>query len=286
MNHRPFARRALGVVPALVLLTGLFACNAAPAGPLAVSDASPLGGEQPDTGAEKTEIVVMGMLHGKHRTSRHYGVGRIKEMIRNIDPDYVLTEIPPDRIAKALADFNETGTVMEPRVGRFPEYTDALFPLTKEMDFEIVPCAAWTRPMADARSAKLAKLQGTQPEESAELQAAMKAMEDEIRSHGLGGHPKAIHTEKYDEITRRGMETYARLFDDELGAGGWTAINKAHCALILKAIETRRGQGGKRFLITFGAGHKYWILDAVKGLDGVVVRNPLEFDPEPGDQPP
>jgi len=275
MNYRLRARFVSSATPALALLLVLLACQAVPASAKSSQSATPAlaAAEAP------TEIVVMGMLHGKHRTSRNYGIPRIKEMIRNIDPDYVLTEIPPDRIERALADFNDTGTVMEPRVGRFPEYTDALFPLTKEMEFEIVPCAAWTRRMADARSAKLKQLQQSEPTEYAELQAAWDAMEAEIKRYGLGGHPRTIHSKQYDEITRVGMEAYARLFDADLGDGGWTAINQAHVALILKAIEARRGEGGKRFLVMFGAGHKYWILDALRELDGVVVRNPLEFDP-------
>ena len=38
---------------------------------------------------------------------------------------------------------------------RFPEYVDVVFPLTKEMDFEIIPTAGWTRIMAEERRDKL-----------------------------------------------------------------------------------------------------------------------------------
>lgn len=223
------------------------------------------------------EVVVMGMIHSGHRTSEAYGVERVREMIRAIDPDYVLAEIPPDRLDQAVREFAATGTIEEPRVVRFPEYTDALFPLTREMDFEIVPCAAWTRAMADARSARLRELQTARPEAHAEVQGAWERMERELEEAGLDDNPEGIHTEAYDAITRRGMEPYDRLFNDELGSGGWTAINAAHFALIRAAIEERCGEGGKRFLITFGAGHKYPFLDALAGMEGVVVRNPLEF---------
>lgn len=46
-----------------------------------------------------------------------------------------------------------------------------------------------------------------------------------------------------------------RLFNDELGAGGWDTINAAHTANIARALDEHRGEG-QRFLITYGAAHK------------------------------
>ena len=64
--------------------------------------------------------------------------------------DAVFCEIPPDRIDQANREYKETGKISEPRVKVFPEYVDVLYPLTKEMEFELFPCAGWTKPMADA----------------------------------------------------------------------------------------------------------------------------------------
>ena len=65
--------------------------------------------------------------------------------MREIDPDYWLTEIPPNRWDRARTEFAATGTVDEPRVRRFPEYMQVLFPLSLEMSFEVIPTAGLDR---------------------------------------------------------------------------------------------------------------------------------------------
>ncbi len=97
----------------------------------------------------------MGMIHSGHLTSKRYGIPQLEAIFKAITPDVVLTEIPPDRFEAAAAEFKTTDSIAEPRVRRFPEYVDVMFPLTKEMDFDIVPTAGWTKPMADARSKRL-----------------------------------------------------------------------------------------------------------------------------------
>lgn len=44
-------------------------------------------------------------------------------------------------------------------------------------------------------------------------------------------------------------------------AGGWTNINQAHYRLIEKTISN---YPGKKILLTFGAGHKYWFLEKLQ----------------------
>ena len=107
----------------------------------------------------KNKVIMMGMIHRGHVDSERYGLNVVEQLIRNIDPDYVLTEIPPDRLADAVHGFAQTGEVIEPRVKVFPEYRDVLFPLTKEMDFKIIPTAAWSRRMADYRREALSRIQ-------------------------------------------------------------------------------------------------------------------------------
>ncbi|MFK7821569.1 MAG: hypothetical protein AB8G99_22835 [Planctomycetaceae bacterium] len=48
--------------------------------------------------AEKNEVVVMGMIHSGHRRTGPYDISHLKQIIRQVKPDYVLTEIPPDRL--------------------------------------------------------------------------------------------------------------------------------------------------------------------------------------------
>ena len=101
------------------------------------------------------EVLVLGTIHSGHLRDSIYNVAYLDKLIREINPDYILAEIPPDRMQEAMDGFKRDDTISEPRVLRFPEYVDVVFPLTKEMDFEIIPTAGWTRPMATERSEKL-----------------------------------------------------------------------------------------------------------------------------------
>lgn len=220
----------------------------------------------------KNEVFVMGMIHSGHRTSEVYSLDRVKKIIGSVNPDVVLCEIPPDRIDQATREFEATGVISEPRVKRFPEYIDALFPLTREMDFAIIPCAAWTKPMADDRRAKLESYKLTRPDDYKEMTEAQDRMDRELEKRGWTDDPRGIHTDEYDEIIRKGLDPYNRLFNDDIGEGGWDNINAAHYALISQALDERRGEG-VRVLITFGSGHKHWFLDRLRQRTDIKVMS-------------
>ncbi len=213
--------------------------------------------------AAKNTVVVMGMIHGKHRTSDVYDIHRLKTLIQNVDPDYVLTEIPPDRLQEAAQQFRQTGVITESRVKVFPEYTDAVFPLQKEMGFEIVPCAAWTKAMNDSRRATMTGLKKSHAAEYAEMEQSQQEAGKRIETLGDPNDPSVIHTDQYDEHVRVGMIPYDRHFNELIGDGGWTNINAAHYALIEKALNAHQGEG-KTMLITFGSWHKYYIKDQLR----------------------
>ena len=139
------------------------------------------------------------------------------------------------------------------------------------MRFSIIPCAAWTKPMADDRKAKLEEWKTTRPRDYAEVEEASERSDRQLEALGLSEDPLAIHTQRYDDITKEWLEPYNRLFNDDLGAGGWDNINKAHYSLISQALDAHAGEG-KRFLIMFGAGHKYWFLEKLRTRDDCVVR--------------
>ncbi|MCP3906259.1 MAG: hypothetical protein GY715_21760 [Planctomycetes bacterium] len=224
--------------------------------------------------AARQEVYVMGMIHGRHTDSDRYGIAQIKDAIRRLQPDYVLCEIPPDRLAVALAEFDEDREVDEPRVSHFPEYTDALFPLTGELRFEIVPCAAWTMEMSDRRRARLHEFEISRPDDFRAYREAIDLAEERIREGGADDDPRWIHTDAYDQIVRTGLEPYDRLFNDDLGPGGWSNINAAHYALIAAALDAHTGER-TRVLIMFGAWHKYWFRDRLRERADVVLRNPF-----------
>ena len=224
----------------------------------------------------KNEVIVMGMIHGQHLTSKLYSIERVKSFIRAIDPDFILCEIPPDRLDTALRQFDETGKVDELRVKRFPEYVDAMFPLHGDMHFTIVPCAGWTKVMSDDRREKLARFTKTRAKDWDAMNRAQTQADEQLRKEHLDEDPLRIHTDRYDEITARGLEPYNRLFNEALEAGGWDNINAAHYALITAALDRHKGEG-KRLLIMFGAGHKGWFVKKLRQRNDITLRNVGEF---------
>lgn len=209
---------------------------------------------------EPTEVAVLGAIHGDHRTSESWGIDELRAVLRAYQPDAVLCEVPPDRLDQALAEFNSTGAVEEARVQRFPELTEAVFPLQAELGYTIAPCAAWTQAMADRRSEQLTAWKTARPEDSSAVDAGFASINGFVSARGDEDDPRLIHTDAYDEAVRRGMQPYADLFGEELGDGGWEQINAAHWALLDEALE---GRSGQRVLIVFGAWHKYWFRDRI-----------------------
>ena len=210
---------------------------------------------------QKNEVLILGAIHGRHLTSERYGVDTLKEIIKAIKPDVVLTEIPPDRFDAAVEEFKRTDTITEARVTRFPEYVNVLFPLSKEMDFMIIPTAGWTKPMADARAKKLREISqdSSRRADWQEYQNASNKSDSVQAASGANDDPYWIHTDAYDDAIEIWASTYNRLFNEELGPGGWDNINQAHYGHIETALNKYTNQG-KRVLIIYGAGHKGWFM--------------------------
>ena len=225
-----------------------------------------------------TEVAVVGMLHSGHVDSDRFSLDVVRDLVREIDPDYWLTEIPPNRWDRARAEFEATGTVDEPRVRRFPEYMDVLFPLSLEMSFEVIPTAGWTEPMSDFRAGYL-DAYARDPDRSArwaEYEAASAASAEALAAGGARDDPYWIHTDAYDDAYDIRMQVYARLFDADLGPGGWDPINASHWANIAHALDQHRGEGA-RFLLTYGAGHKGPFLRELRERDDVVLLDVAAF---------
>ncbi len=231
---------------------------------------------QEATEDNKNTVIVLGMIHSEHRTSERYSLEYIKRIIEEIDPDYVITEIPPDRLADAATGFALTGVVSEERVARFAEYVDVLFPMTKTANFKIIPAAGWTAPMAAFRRDALERISQdpARADDWAAYNAALSEMEEAIGERG--DDPFFIHTDEYDAITNKGLAPYAKLFSDDLGRGDWERINAAHYGLIEAALNNHQYEG-TRILITFGAGHKYWFLEQLRKRDDIDVLDPTPF---------
>ena len=82
--------------------------------------------------------------------------------------------------------------------------------------------------------------------------------------------PYYINSAAYDSVQTDAHEPYNRLFNAELGPGGWDNINRAHFANIARALDAHRGEGG-RIVITYGAGHKEWFMRALSKRDDVTI---------------
>lgn len=225
----------------------------------------------------KNEVLVLGTIHSGHLTDSVYNIDCLTKLIKEIEPDYILAEIPPDRMEEAINGFKRDDSISEPRVMRFPEYVDVVFPLTKEMDFEIIPTAGWTLSMAQERSAKLRAISkdSTRIEDWAAYQAANKKSDEAYQKTGKVNDPYFIHTHEYDSIQDISLQVYNRLFNVELGLGGWENINIAHYWNIEKALERYRYKG-KRMLVIYGAGHKGWFLRQLRKRDDIKL---LEMKP-------
>jgi len=218
----------------------------------------------------KNEVIVLGTIHGQHLTHEEFGIEVLTSLIKEIDPDIILAEIPPGRFPVAMKEFRKDDTITEPRVIRFPEYVDVIFPLTKEMDFEIIPTAGWTKAMADDRRKKLKEISGdsTRADEWNELTMAREKSDSLIKASGREFDPYWINSDEYDQLVEIELSVYNKLFNDELGSGGWDNINKAHFGYIAEALDKYKFQG-KRILITYGAGHKGWFLRELRKRDDI-----------------
>lgn len=227
-------------------------------------------------GGPPNQVVVLGMIHDGHETSERYSLEVLRDVIRRIGPDIVITEIPPNRLEAAIRGFEETGRVSEPRVSVFPEYTEVLFPLTEEMDFEIIGAAAWNSYMNRYRSRALEGIENdpARAGQWAENRAAKREMSDVIG--GRWDDPAFIHSAEYDLLQQNGWRPYDVYFNDELGPGGWSNINQGHYALIAGALQ-RNIFKGKRVLIMFGASHKYWLMEKLRERDDIDLLDAAEF---------
>lgn len=244
----------------LIVLLGFTACTPKESGQKSTNEKT------------KNEVLVLGTVHGHHLTEDEYSIAVLTDLIRKINPDIILTEIPPDRFPTAQKEFLETDSISEPRVVRFPEYIDVIFPLSKEMNFEIIPTAGWTREMADQRSAQLKNISedSSRADEWNQLEQAGQLSDSLITASGRQYDPYWINSDAYDELSEIELSVYNKLFNDELGPGGWDNINKAHFGNIAEALDKYTFKG-KRILITYGAGHKGWFLKALKKREDIEI---------------
>jgi len=250
-----------------------------PAASSGISSAAPNDSPAQAVAAPPTRVAVMGMIHSGHLTSQVWGLDQVISTVRAFDPDIVCAEIAPDRGERILRDLRERDAIEDPRVLRFPEYTDAILRLSVEMGFDVVPCAGWTQEMSDLRNARIAEFDSAEAwAESREAYALDLQTLQSGYSLGRGSieDPAYIHSPAYDERQAEELRLYDLYQNDMIGPGGWTNINVEHYRLVDRAI---REHPGARILVTFGGGHKYWLLDRLRLREDVELVDLGEFLP-------
>jgi len=197
---------------------------------VSISSCKPFDKKVPSDKNTKNEVLVLGTIHGGHLTEPVYNIDYLQKLIIEINPDFILTEIPPKAFKIAMEGFKRDDSISEPRTKQFPEYVDVVFPLSKKMDFEIIPTAGWTKYMAAQRGAKLRAIRKdtSRANDWAAYLKGNKLSDSIYKATGKVNDPYFIHSDSYDSIQNIALQPYNKLFNDELGLGGWENINIAH----------------------------------------------------------
>lgn len=229
------------------------------------------------------ELTVFGAIHGGHRTSKEYSLPRLATAIRKFKPNVIFIEIPPSSLSQAQSSFDQFGEVRERRTRAFPELTDVVFPLKKELGFKLVPTAGWTRQLANDRSTVLKRIEND-PARQSQWREHIAARDNLFKIQRQNrNNPLYIHTDQYDAEVKAAQTPYETYFDKDIGAGGWGPINDAHISLMSDALDQIKSEKKSsdtypvRVLIIFGAWHKYKILEAMKLRDDVSLIDARQF---------
>lgn len=226
---------------------------------------------------DKTKVTLLGTLHNQHFVATEYGLDELKTIVKNIKPEVVLAEIPPDRFLIAKQEYDADGRIIEERVSQYPEFSEVIFPLQKKLHFNLIPVSAWTQKIADTREEKLIEI-SKNPTRTNDWNAYLDAKEqvnELFEKAGFEFTPEWIHSDKFDEILEVELSVFNALFNDDLGAGGWENINKKHYQLINQALQSPEIKG-KKVLIIFGAGHKGWFKRKLRKRDDIKLISLLE----------
>ncbi len=232
----------------------------------------------PTEGRDRTEVAVMGMIHSAHESSERWGLAQVEQTIRSFRPDVVCTEIAPDRWDRIDRDLRDRDAIEDPRVLRFPEYADLILRLSLSMGFTIEPCAGWTIEMSDLRSSRIGSFErdARWAAPRAEYARRLSALRATYDAGPAADDPAYIHSDAYDLRQRGELALYDEYQNDMIGPGGWTNINVEHYRNVDLTIRRHRGA---RILVTFGGGHKYWLLERLRARDDIEVLDLREFLP-------
>ena len=98
-----------------------------------------------------TEVIFLPTIHSNHLKSTSYSLSRLEEVLREIKPDTICTEIVPSSLAK-----HNKGE-KDKRLSLFPEYMKVILPLQDELKYKVIPCSAYS-PKVNFRTVGVAKM--------------------------------------------------------------------------------------------------------------------------------
>ena len=99
---------------------------------------------------------------------------------------------------------------------------------------------------------------------------------DSLTKAAGSDNPYFINSAAYDLVQAAAHEPYNRLFNSELGPGGWDNINASHYGNIARTLDALSGRG-KRIVITYGAGHKEWFMRELQKRRDITVLDVAPF---------
>lgn len=223
----------------------------------------------------KKQVVVLGTIHDEHYTNKNYSIDRLRKTITAVHASIALIEIPPNHFERGLKEYLGTGKVTTTRFAVFPEYRDILLPMAKTGSIKLIPTAGWSQPLSHYRGQALAFISKdpAHKREWVAYQADLKELNRVEKEHN--GDAVFINSPEYDRAVAKAQQHYARF---NLGPGSWTRINAAHIRGIERALDSI-DTAGVRVLITYGALHKYKILEALSKRSDVEILDSRQFIP-------
>ena len=225
----------------------------------------------------KNEVIVVGTIHSQHLGSEKYSLKVFADIIKNLNPDVVLAEIPPDRFLIADEQFQRSGKIDEPRVLQYPEFSKVIFPLQKRLGFSLKPVSAWTEEMANTRENRLEEIKADKNKaKDWEIYMEARQLSGKLFENYMKEFdPVKIHSDEFDRILNIELQVFSDLFNDDLGKGGWENINQAHYEKIDSELNEITNQK-KRVLVIFGSGHKGWLVKKLQSRTDIVLKNLLD----------
>lgn len=224
----------------------------------------------------KTEVLLLGSIHERHRDSDKYSVQRLQSIIREFDPDIILGEIEAGKAEAAISSYRRTGQVRNDRLQKYPEITEAIIPLHDEIGFWLVGTSPWTEEKAERRNAKIKLISGD-PARASEWREYLNARDEfDLARQDRGDDPLFLHSETYDKLSEAAHADFIKYFDKDLGEDSWTATNTAQVENMEQILNVVQGKG-KRILIIYGAEHLYWIKREFQKRDDLIFTDPITY---------